>query len=103
MDTVMRRSGQTHAVLAAAALVAVVGCTPVATYPTPDGSFRVGDQATEPIPTVLATTIAFANEWNNRGEPLRINLPPGTPPETYDAVIRHLKGGEPMREPGQIA
>jgi hypothetical protein len=85
-------------------LAALLGaCTPRITVPAPQGSVSMGSIATEPVPTVMAKSIQFSNEWYGTDAPPVINLPRGTPPEVYGAVIRRLGEGVPMTDPSQRA
>lgn len=78
-------------------------CTPRITVPSPQGTVSMGTIATEPVPTVMAKSIQFANEWYGTDQQPVINLPRGTPPEVYAVVIRRMGEGVPMTDASQKA
>jgi hypothetical protein len=51
----------------------------------------------------MAEALEYAyGQWGNEGD-LAINLPPGTPPGTYDKIIKRMGNGHPMRDPDELA
>jgi hypothetical protein len=105
MLKLQNKSGRKFVMSMAAATVtaAMASCTPRVTYPSPVGTVSLGNVATEPVPTVMAEAIRFANDWYGKNTPPVINLPPSTPAEVYDVVLRRIGEGEPMRHPSQKA
>jgi hypothetical protein len=78
------------------------GCAPAATYPPTEGSTSLGPSA-PPLPELMAEAMRYAHAREGRGEPLIVNLPPNTPPDVWDEVLRRLPKATPMRDPGELA
>ncbi len=78
-------------------LLVLNGCASMTTYPPSPGFEGTVDASTEPIPTLMAEAIRYAQiHYGRVGEDIAINLPPGTPSEVYMAVARKLGGGHPQ-------
>lgn len=81
---------------AAAMALLATGCAPWATYPPVEHTARLVDPAFEPMPTLMADAVRYADEtYNAMDEPV-FNLPEGVKPRVYDLVIRKLGRGRPM-------
>lgn len=92
--------------MAAVVAVAVAGggCTPWATYPPVEGAVELTGPKVEPIPTLMAESIAYAHERYARAQgELVINLPPGASKSVYDDVLEDLPGGARPMSAGDTA
>lgn len=78
--------------------LALNGCASMTTYPPSPGFEGTVDASAEPLPTLMAEAIRYAQIHydGNVGEDIAINLPPGTPGEVYYAVAQKLGGGHPQ-------
>ena len=79
-------------------LITLTGCASMTMYPPPPGFEGVVDASAEPIPTLMAKAIRYAQIHYNGsvGEDIAINLPQGTPGVVYYAVSQKLGGGHPQ-------
>ena len=85
------------AALLGMSLIVVTACAPFATFPPVDGAVQLGGLTPEPIPTLMAEAIRYAQSHYGDGAQLfAINLPPQTPAQVYETVISHLGGGHPQ-------
>ncbi len=85
------------AALLGLSLIVVTACAPLATFPPVDGSVQLSSPTTEPIPTLMAEAIRYAqSRYGDGAEVFAINLPPQTPAQVYDTVISRLGGGHPQ-------
>lgn len=93
------------ALLAAGALVIAAGCAPMSTYPPVETKAQASlTKATyEPVPTVMAAALRYADEHYANDRDMAINLPPGAGWEAYDKVIDKLGWGRPMTDPAEPA
>ena len=72
-------------------VVVVTACAPLATFPPVDGSVQLSSPTTEPIPTLMAEAIRYAqNRYGDQAGTFAINLPPHTPTAVYETVIARL-------------
>lgn len=84
-------------------LLALPACAPIATYPPEKGIINPSAATNEPIPTLMAEGIRYAYaRWGDEDD-FGINLPPGTPPQIYEKVIRRVGAGHPMEDPDEPA
>lgn len=74
------------------------GCSPWATYPPVEHTQGLARPAYEPIPTLMAKSIAFAHDRYNAVDDVVINLPEGVPAKVYEKVIRKIGRGRPMTD-----
>ncbi len=77
-------------------------CAPAATYPPTEGTVSMGPSS-PPIPELMAESVRFTNAREGRGEPVVINLPPNTPPNVWEEVLRRLPDARPMLDAGELA
>lgn len=91
--------------LAASGGLAIVlaACAPSSTYPPVETTARLTKPTFEPVPTVIATAIRYAQQNYVKDQDVAINLPPGVPAEAYDKVFAKLEGGRPMTVEGEPA
>ena len=79
------------AALLGMSLVVVTACAPIATYPPVDGAVELSSPALEPIPTLMAESIRYAqSRYGDGAAGFAINLPPNTPAAVYETVIARL-------------
>lgn len=79
------------------------GCAPWATYPPDEGALDLSGPRTEPVPTLMVTSIQFLHSRHSLGDEFAVNLPPGTPPQVYEWVLSRVGGGHPMEDPDEPA
>jgi hypothetical protein len=91
--------------LAAASGLTIIlaACAPSSTYPPVETTARLTKPTFEPVPTVIATAIRYAQENYTKDQDVAINLPPGVPAAAYDKVFAKLGGGRPMMNPDEPA
>lgn len=78
-------------------LITLAGCTSMGTYPPSPGFDGVVDASVEPVPTLMAKAIRYAQiRYGSVGEDIAINLPPDTPDLVYRLVAQQLGGGHPQ-------
>ncbi len=79
------------AALVGLSVVVVTACAPIATYPPLDGAVELSNPALEPIPTLMAESIRYAqSRYGDGAGGFAINLPPNTPTAVYETVIARL-------------
>ena len=79
------------AALLGLSLVVVSACAPFATYPPVDGAVQLSSPTIEPIPTLMAESIRYAqSRYGDGAGGFAINLPPNTPTAVYETVIGRL-------------
>ncbi len=79
------------ALLLGLSLVVLTACAPMATFPPVDGSVQLGGASIEPIPTLMAESIRYAqSRYGDGAGGFAINLPPNTPAKVYETVIARL-------------
>jgi len=79
------------AALVGLSVVVVTACAPIATYPPLDGAVELSDPTLEPIPTLMAESIRYAqSRYGDGAGGFAINLPPNTPNAVYETVIARL-------------
>lgn len=98
----------------------IAGCSPWATYPEMESGRNVSlGPAARPVPQLIAAAIETVHEaaqpdpdraerlgtqdWSGYDDSFAINLPPGTPAETYEKVFELMGGGRPMLVVGEPA
>src|SRR5262245_61172708 len=84
-------------------LTAAAACTPFATYPQTDKPAAPHTAVNDPIPTLMAVSLVWANSLYGTSENPAINLPAGSTPELYNRVIRRMHTGHPMLDPKEPA
>ena len=85
------------AALLGMSLVMLTACAPFATYPPVDGAVQLSGSTIEPIPTLMAKSIRYAqSHYGDGAQEFAINLPPQTPAALYETVIRRLGAGHPQ-------
>jgi hypothetical protein len=97
----MKRTSQT-AMLGLVGLM-VTACAPAITYPPEEGVLTSNAVPAEPVPLLMAKAIELTHTRHGQGDDFAVNLPPGTPPDIYDRVIRRIGAGHPMRDPDEPA
>ena len=79
------------------------GCAPWATYPPDEGGLDLSGPRTEPVPTLMVESVQAVRARTNLGSEFAVNLPPGTPPQVYDWVLRRIGSGHAMEDPAEPA
>lgn len=97
----MRRALQMIGLVMAAGVLS--SCAPWSTYPPVETTGRFTKPTFEPMPTVMATAIRFAQEKYVKDQNLPINLPEGTPAQAYQKVFEKLGKGEGHTDPAKKA
>ena len=78
-------------------IITLAGCASMTTFPPPPGFEGVVDASAEPVPTLMAKAIRYAQtHYGSVGEDIAINLPPGTPGTVYQRVVEQLGVGHPQ-------
>jgi len=91
-----RRRRFAFASAACAALLAVGGCAPFATYPPVEGSVGIDNPTFAPVPTIIADAVEYVHTRYGEGrETYAVNLPEGAPPRAYEFVLNRLENAEP--------
>lgn len=90
-------------ILAAAGLVAGMGCAPSATYPKIEGSIAIDQPRLAPIPELMADAIETAREEvaTEAGGRIAFNLPEDTPVAVWNEVLRRVPGSVPATDADQ--
>lgn len=83
-------------------MASVPACAPAATYPPTEGSTSIGPKS-PPVPELMAESVRYAHQRLGRTDDVIINLPPNTPPEVWEEVLRRLPGSRPMRSTEELA
>ena len=86
-------------------LLCSFGCTPIATYPPIENrtAKKFTAKVSEPVPTILATTIQYAFDKLGGMEAIVFNLPEGLDEKVYSRVIKRLNGATAMTDAKQAA
>lgn len=80
------------------------GCASWSTYPPVETTAKFVRAESGPIANVAAASIQYAHAKYTPDETLAFNLPPGSPPALYEAVLAYLEGkAKPMEREGQPA
>lgn len=78
-------------------IATMTGCVSMSAFPAAPGFERIADASVEPVPTLMAEAIRYAQiHYGSVGEDVAINLPPGTPGAVYSRVAMQLGGGHPQ-------
>ena len=85
------------AVILGLIFVTLTGCVSMTTFPPAPGFEGISDASVEPLPTLMAEAIHYAQiHYGSVGEDVAINLPPGTPSVVYYTVAQKLGSGHPQ-------
>ena len=80
------------------------GCVSMSAFPPAPGFEGIVDASVEPLPTLMAEAIRYAQiHYGSVGEDVAINLPPGTPGVVYSRVAQQLGGGHAQFDPDEPA
>jgi hypothetical protein len=97
---------QTTRLVLRSLLLVVLGsmfsCAPAATYPPTEGTTSLGPKS-PPVPELMAESVRYAHSRLGRTDAVVINLPPDTPPEVWEEVLRRLPTAAPMRSTEELA
>ena len=93
-----------NALIVSIIILTLAGCASTSTYPPSPGFADSVDASVEPIPTLMAEAIRYAQiHYGQVGEDIAINLPPGTPSSVYNAVAQQLGNGHPQFDSAEPA
>tara|TARA_B100001750_G_C15433391_1_gene559522 strand:+ start:230 stop:754 length:525 start_codon:yes stop_codon:yes gene_type:complete len=89
----------------ASILLCSFSCTPIATYPPIENrtAKKFTEKVSEPVPTILATTIKYAFDKFGGMETIVFNLPEGLDEKIYSRVIKRLNNATAITDDKQAA